>query len=164
MRPHAPFQDNVPVCHTIGAKADQRKEQKSLEITVVYCSRCGAPGKLADSATEDARLLKHATRPETSGYCVECAVTDFFKNRSHLAELLAMNPLGSKMLLDRRVQEQFARLMQAGNADAKPEEINWQRIVENWELPFPKKPRRIREKGQAGSAHSRPADESSQDS
>lgn len=135
-----------------------------MEIPVVYCSRCGAPGKLAGSATEDAQLLKRATRPETSGFCVDCAVTDFFKNRSHLAELLATNPLGTKMLLDPRVQEQFARLMQAGNADAKPEEINWQRVVENWALPFPKKPRRAREKGQAGSTHARPAAEISQDS
>jgi len=135
-----------------------------LEIPVVYCSRCGAPGKLADSATEDAKLLKHATRPETSGFCVDCAVTDFFKNRSPLAELLSMNPLGTKMLLDPRVQKQFAGLMQAGNADAKPEEINWQRVVENWDLPFPTKRRKARKKGQADRSHSRQPAGSSQDS
>ena len=135
-----------------------------MEIPVVYCSRCGAPGKLADSATDDAQLLKHATRPETSGFCVDCAVTDFFKNRSHLAELLAMNPLGTKMLLDPRVQQHFSGVMQAGNADAQPEEINWQRVVENWDLPFPTKRRKARKKEQVDRAHSRQPAGSPQDS
>jgi hypothetical protein len=42
------------------------------------------------------------------------------------------------MLLAPHVQQQFARVMKAGNADATPEEINWQRVVENWNLPFAK--------------------------
>ncbi len=108
-------------------------------ITVVNCTRCGMPCKLADTATEDARLLKHATKPETSGYCPDCAVTDFFKNRSHLAELMAMNPVGKQMLLDPRVQQQFSGILQTGKADASPTEINWQRVHDNWELPFPKR-------------------------
>lgn len=105
-------------------------------LSFIRCSRCGAPCKLADRANEEARLLKHATAPETSGYCPDCAVTDFFKNHSQLARLMEMNPVGKQMLLDPRVQQQFARVMQSGNADAKPEEINWQRIHDNWELPF----------------------------
>ena len=105
-------------------------------ITIVNCSRCGAICKVADSATEDARLLKHSTEP--SGYCVECGVTDFFKNHSQLAMLMEMNPAGKQMLLDPRVQQQFAGLMQTGKADAKSEEINWQRVHDNWDLPFPK--------------------------
>jgi hypothetical protein len=108
------------------------------QIPVVNCSRCGEPCKLADTANEEARLLKHATKPETSGYCLDCAVADFMQNRSHLAEMMAMNPHGKQMLLDARVQQQFAAVMQAGQADARPEEINWQRVYEHWELPFPK--------------------------
>jgi len=111
-------------------------------ITVINCSRCGVPCKLADTATEDALLLKKATKPETSGYCPDCAVTDFFKNRSHLAELMTLNPVGKQMLLDPRVQQQFAGLLQTGKADASPAEINWQRVHDNWDLPFPK-PKRV---------------------
>ena len=29
--------------------------------------------------------------------------------------------------------------MRVGSADAQPDEIDWNRIVENWDLPFPKK-------------------------
>jgi hypothetical protein len=108
-----------------------------LNISIIHCSRCGAPCKLADSATEDARLLRHATKPETSGYCPDCGVTDFFKHHSPLAQLMEMNPAGKAMLLDPRVQQQFAGLLQAGDADAHPGEINWQSVHDNWELPFP---------------------------
>ena len=114
-------------------------------IQIVYCSRCGAPCKLFDKATEDARLLKHATKPETSGYCPDCAVTDFFKNHAMLAQAMEMNPVGKSMLLDPRVQQQFTGLLQVGKADATPSEINWQRVYDNWDLPF-EKPKRKRSK------------------
>lgn len=106
--------------------------------SIINCSRCGIPCKLADTATEDAKLLKHATKPETSGYCPDCGVTDFFKHHSPLAMLMEGNPAGKQMLLDVRVQRQFAGLLQAGKADAKPSEINWQRVYDNWDLPFVK--------------------------
>jgi len=113
-----------------------------LDDITMNCSRCGELCKLAHTATKDARLLKHAIRPETRGFCPDCAVTDFFKNQSQLAMLLEMNPTGKAMLLDARIQQQFASILQTGNADAKPEEINWQRIYENWELPSPKAAKR----------------------
>ncbi len=84
-------------------------------------------------------LLKHATRPETSGYCPDCGVTDFFKNQSPLGQLIR----DKDMLLASHVQTQFAKLMLTGNADARPEEINWQRVHDNWDLPF-QKPRRAK--------------------
>ncbi len=108
------------------------------DITIIHCSRCGVLCKLASSATEEARLLRHATRPETSGYCPDCGLTDFFKNHSMLAQAMDMNPAGKQMLLDPRVQQQFGGIMQTGNADAKPEEINWQRVYDNWDMPFAK--------------------------
>lgn len=112
------------------------------EINIVNCSRCGAACKLADTSREDARLLKHATKPETSGYCPDCAVADFMQNHSPLGQLMMGNPQGGKaMLLDPRVQQQFSGLLQAGKADASPSEINWQRVHENWDLPFAKKKR-----------------------
>ncbi len=111
------------------------------KLNIVLCSRCGVPCKLAAEATEDARLLKHAIAPEMSGFCPDCAVTDFFKHHSMFTQLMEMNPIGKAMLLDPRVQQQFASLLQTGKADAKPEEVNWQRVYDNWDLPFPKRQR-----------------------
>lgn len=118
-----------------------------LDLQVVNCARCGVPCKLADTSTEDARLLRAARAPETSGYCADCAATDFMQNQyPHLAELMLSNPLGKASLLDKRVQKQFAAVMAAGNADAAPAEINWQRVHDLWEMPFPKRGRTRRRK------------------
>lgn len=35
-------------------------------------------------------------------------------------------------------QKQFTELMQAGKADMKPSEIDWQEVVRNWNLPMPR--------------------------
>ena len=34
------------------------------------------------------------------------------------------------------IQKPFAALMKAGNADAKPDEIDWRAVACNWELPI----------------------------
>ncbi len=44
-----------------------------------------------------------------------------------------------KVLLAPYMQEQVGRIMEAGNCDAKLEEIDWQIVVNQWELPFPKR-------------------------
>ena len=46
---------------------------------------------------------------------------------------------GPQSLAYPHIQEQFAGIMRAGMADAMPDEIGWELIVENWDLPFPKK-------------------------
>jgi hypothetical protein len=114
-------------------------------MDTMNCSRCGQPCKLATTSTEDARLLRHATHPETAGYCPDCATTDFFKNHSPFGQIIEFHGnAGKAMLLDPRVQQQFASLMQTGKADASPDEINWQRVHDNWNLPFAKVQRKRR--------------------
>lgn len=46
---------------------------------------------------------------------------------------------GPKSLAYPHIQEQFAGIMRMGLADAMPDEIAWELIIENWELPFPNK-------------------------
>ena len=109
-----------------------------MSTQITNCERCGVPCKVAEQANEEARLLKHSTTP--SGWCADCATTNFLKT-SPLGQLIG----DPNRLLDPRVRLQFAKVMQAGNADALPTEINWQRIVDNWDKPF-KKPTRKRAK------------------
>jgi hypothetical protein len=110
--------------------------------TIVNCRRCGRPCQLSDSSTEDARLLRAATTPETAGYCPDCGTTDFFKNHSPFGQIIEFRGTeGKAMLLDPRVQTQFAGLLRTGRADARPEEINWQNVYDHWDLPFPKGPK-----------------------
>jgi len=43
-----------------------------------------------------------------------------------------------EVLLNPSMQEQFGHIMVAGNCDAKLEEVDWQAVVNQWDLPIPK--------------------------
>jgi hypothetical protein len=49
--------------------------------------------------------------------------------------LIEESPHGAAILLFPPIQEQFAAIM-AGRSDMIPEEINWQTVVDNWNLPL----------------------------
>ncbi len=49
---------------------------------------------------------------------------------------------GPEMFLQPHIQKGFADLFAAGNSDANIGEIDWQSVVENWDLPMPGKPKR----------------------
>ena len=104
-------------------------------IQLATCDRCGVPCKVADTSNPEARLLQHSTVP--SGYCPDCGTTAFLKT-SPMGRLIS----DPAMLLAPHVQAKFALMMQSGNADASPDEINWQRVVENWDLPLPQQRKR----------------------
>ena len=75
-------------------------------------------------------------RSDKGGLCVNCAVHDWLRNTYPVNQILAgmKNP---QCLLLPYLQDQFISIMKVGNADAVPDEINWQAIVDNWDLPWP---------------------------
>lgn len=103
--------------------------------SIIHCERCGARCKVAGPRNSDAKMLRRSREPK--GLCVNCAVHNWLRNTYPPNILLAQS--GPKVLLYPHIQEQFTGLMLVGMADAQPDEINWNLIVENWELPFPKK-------------------------
>ena len=114
------------------------KRQKTLfdngTPETIECKRCGARCEIAGPPGEKARMMRFAQGP---GLCANCAVHDWLRNTYPPNILLAQS--GPQVLLLPYIQEQFAGIMRIGSADAKPDEIDWQRIVDNWELPFPNK-------------------------
>lgn len=72
--------------------------------------------------------------------CADCAATAFLKGIDVF--MLSIELRGPEILLAPHVQAQFSQIMKVGKADAAPEEIDWQRVVDNWELPMPKGKRR----------------------
>jgi hypothetical protein len=102
----------------------------SSDPQVVPCMRCGVLCRVADKSNEEARLLQASTVPQ--GYCVNCGVAHFYQVESPLGQLIK----DPQMLLATHVQAQFTRVMQAGNADARPEQIDWDKVVMDWSLPF----------------------------
>ncbi len=115
-------------------------EQNNLFDTIgtpntVECKRCGQRCKLSETPGKKAKMLRRSKEPK--GLCVNCAVHDWLRNTYPVNLLLAQS--GPKSLLFPHIQEQFTGIMRTGFADAKPDEIDWQRIVDNWELPFKNK-------------------------
>lgn len=96
----------------------------------VACLRCGVPCQVTTPGSEEARILRRTTKP---GLCASCALASFIKNTVPLAGIVECQ--GPDVLLLPVVQEQVYRVMEAGNADASPGEIDWPRLVADWSLP-----------------------------
>lgn len=104
-------------------------------VSFCQCQRCGAQLQVGAAPSSKARLLRRSKVPK--GFCVNCAVHNFLRNTYPPNIQLAES--GPEILLILHIQKLFADIMKVGFADANPDEIDWQRIVDNWELPFLKK-------------------------
>jgi len=109
--------------------------EKSAEI--VPCLRCGTRCKVAGPGRADAQMLKLS---QGKGLCINCATHDWLRNTYPINMMLAEK--GPGMLVHPHIRDQFADIMRVGCADAHPDEINWNLINENWDLPFPTKIKR----------------------
>ena len=103
------------------------------EETIVNCERCGTRCRVDLVRNSKAKMLRRSNK----GLCANCAVHDWLRNTYPCNILLAQS--GPESLRFTHIQKQFAEIMRVGFADAKPDEIDWQLIVENWDLPFPHK-------------------------
>ena len=104
---------------------------------IVNCERCEVQLRIEGSRNPDAKMLRRSNKPK--GLCVNCAVHDWMRNTYPVNILLAQSRSGPKSLLFPHIQKQFAGIMRVGFADAKPDEIDWNLIVDNWDLPFKNK-------------------------
>lgn len=104
-------------------------------MNTATCTRCGKLGRTGPQPNPEGRLMVYAQTAENA-LCADCAATAFIKIVETMMWGIEKN--GVEMLLNPTVQQSFAEVMKVGRADATPEEIDWQRVVENWELPVPK--------------------------
>ncbi len=100
-------------------------------MAIVQCPRCGKPCVEGVAQNPNARPLRRSTL-KAGGMCLECATTSF---------LLCL-PSGSDFPLEAlrmpHVQQQMAAAFRVGQSEASVEEINWERVIEIWDVPFPK--------------------------
>jgi len=108
-------------------------KQPTLFDIPISCRRCGQICQLTDDGTLGARPLRRTTDTKI-GMCVNCAFTDFLKSIESFQP--GFEKHGPKILLDERVQQRFATLFKIGESDAPIETINWERVIENWDLPL----------------------------
>ena len=98
------------------------------------CERCGRPARGA-SGNPDARLLRRAQ----TGVCVECGVVLFLQRLANMSTKGTIDFALPDGLRLPHVQEQFAKVLEVGKADARAEDINWERVIELWDTQ-PKDP------------------------
>ena len=110
------------------------KSKKEMQDAVLFCQcqRCGVRLQVGPAPDSKARLLRRSKEPK--GFCVNCAVHDLLRNT--YPPNIQLAEAGPKLLLIPFIQTVFTKIMKAGFADAVPDEIDWQVIVDNWELPF----------------------------
>ncbi len=123
-----------------------RETQKTLlPDGIVQCCRCGVPCRKMPGNPE-ARLLTHTT--DDFGFCGNCAATEFLKGLAVIGDRsrFEKKPFDPECFRLPHVQVQFAQILTTGNADTKPEEIDWLEVIANWHLPFPKLRRRKKRK------------------
>jgi hypothetical protein len=101
------------------------------------CLRCAARCVVAETRNDAARVVSHA---DGDGLCHNCIVTQTLKSISlmHSAILPAGTTWQSALRLP-HIQEQFSRLLVAGKADLCGDQIDWDEVAANWDLPMPGK-------------------------
>ena len=106
-----------------------------MKKNTTNCLRCKVKCQVSSAKNPDAKMLRRSKEPK--GFCVNCAVHNWLRNTYPVNMLLAQS--GPQSLAYPHIQEQFAGIMRSQMADAMPDEIGWDLIVENWDLPFPHK-------------------------
>lgn len=103
-----------------------------IKNETTICVRCGRQCRPAVSQDSDARPFKWALQ----GLCADCAVTQFLLSVEILR--LDIERYGLEVLMNSGIQNQFVNVMRSGRSEMSPDEINWKRVIVNWNEPFPK--------------------------
>ena len=104
-------------------------------MNMTRCERCDAPCKVDPKPGSRARILRRSRVPK--GLCLDCALHDHLRNLYPVNLILARSGPGGLALP--HIQQQYYAIARSAGTDAEFDEINWQRIIDNWDLPFPTK-------------------------
>lgn len=106
-----------------------RRDLAIGEIT--ECLRCGKP--LVCAPSSDGQPIH---RIEKEGWCPECATTAWLKDFECSGMMGALiSGYGPSCMLAPHIREGFASLFTIGKAPIPAEEVDWEQLVRNWDLP-----------------------------
>jgi len=97
-----------------------------------FCLRCEKVCRPAKSKNPDAKPFRKALK----GFCSNCVVTHFLLSIEPLRDGIEKN--GTGILHNPMVQKQFEAVLNAGESELPIEEINWNCVVDSWDLKWPK--------------------------
>ena len=107
---------------------------RQISLLQSLCVRCGKPCLPGENENPEARPFRRAKQ----GLCGNCAVTQFFlcSELEPLRNGILRN--GIDVLRVPAIQEQFREILMVGKSELLSDEIDWDTVISNWELPFPK--------------------------
>lgn len=98
-------------------------------MQIKNCPRCNKEVVASKSGNQRARPLRKSDK----GMCLECTAS------SVLMSLPAAGMFPKEAMLAPHIQAQFSAVLRAGCADTDAHNVDWNRLVENWDLPYPAK-------------------------
>jgi hypothetical protein len=112
---------------------------------LALCQRCGVECRPAtQEGNPEALFLRFARR----GVCASCGMTQFLKSIPVTNMLLSSGAVGRSgipeddqgagglaALRHPQIQQQLYVLMDLGHTDARPADVDWERIIAHWNLP-----------------------------
>lgn len=115
---------------------------------VTNCLRCGRPCKHGTPDPTKRAILK----TQHEGLCPNCVVTDFLLGIEPIRQIIMgsrarggivpeMPGKGPEILRYPHIQEQIGRILSSTQLSLT--EINWETVIANWDLPWPKKHRSL---------------------
>ena len=106
--------------------------QKEIAIP---CVRCGKLCRPAESSNPGARPFRKAKK----GLCANCAVTQFLLCDDLEALHMGLLRNGIEVLKNPNIQNQFTQILKVGESELLAENIDWDTVIQQWDLPFPKR-------------------------
>lgn len=108
--------------------------ENTIEQAVTSCVRCGRPCKPGESTNPEARPFRRAQK----GLCENCAVTQFLLCDDLEAMRMGLLRNGIEVLKTPNIQEQFGKMLEVGQSELAVEQIDWDTVIAQWDLPWPK--------------------------
>jgi len=98
------------------------------------CVRCGQPCTPGESTNPEARPFRKAQE----GLCQNCVVTQFLLCDDLEAVRRGIERNGIEILKNPNIQAQFAQILKVGRSELQADTINWDTVISQWDMPFPK--------------------------
>lgn len=105
----------------------------ATDLALTGCLRCGARVQFVHGQRNpEAKVLRKSAVPK--GFCVCCAAAHFLQHGPEpMRSLITRSPTS---LRHPQVQAQFGAILESGMSDARLLEIDWQKVLADWALPF----------------------------
>jgi hypothetical protein len=114
-------------------------QQSSFDLpaqpgALAKCDRCGVQLRVAETRREDSRPFRRSMT--TAGLCPDCVMTEFLYNTYPVNMII--DERGPEMLLNAECMRSAllsSGVMDPAHCEMDVNEINWQRVYDNWNLP-----------------------------